>query len=175
MSSLKNYVRERRVQLAVMMCLVFGALGLFGLYRLAYYTVPMLSGDYVTASGAGVGDKAIALYNAGLDAYQQHNYDAAKKLLTEGYSACTNSRGEMDNSRTELAAKLQFELGLTYEQLEKPKSAIEAYKQALLLDPTNLAAKYNLERLQSQEGGSGGPGDPNSPGGGKPGGPKKGI
>ncbi|HEY9869022.1 MAG TPA: tetratricopeptide repeat protein [Candidatus Obscuribacterales bacterium] len=173
-SDMKEFLWERRVQLAVMLAIVSAVFALYGGWRLVSYTVPMLSGDYVAAAEGG-GNEANALYDAGLKAYENEDYKSAKDLLTRAQSALTNSAGEIPNDKKAMAGRIQFALGNTYFRQKQLKAAAESYKQSLRLDPTNLEAKYNLELLQQMIVGGAGGGDPNQPGGGSNGGPKKGI
>lgn len=175
LQSVGSYLWERRVQIAVMVAILAGAFSLWGGYRFVTYTVPMLEGDYIRAAEGG-GDRASALYDAGLKAYENEDYKSAKDHFTKAQSALTDEAGGMPDSKKALAAQIQFSLGNTYFRQKQLKLAAEAYKQSLRLDPANLEAKYNLELLQMMlaggAGGGDGKGDPN---GGAPGGPKKGI
>lgn len=178
MATIKQWFRERRVQLSTGLVIVFAVLAIYAGYRTLAYTVPMYTGNYLSAAEYGAGNESYALYNLGLEAYKAGEYDAAKKILTQGYSKLTESESGSINSDSmkRLGAELQFMLGNTALKQKQPKVAIEAYKQALRLNPNHLAAKYNLELLQNNSGGAGGAGgDPQNPGGGSNRDPKKGI
>lgn len=179
MNSIKTYLWERRVQLAVMFAIASAFLALWGGWRMIAYSLPMQTGDYVRAAESGSGNAANAYYDAGLLAYENEQYKDAKELFTAAQSALTSSSGDLPQEARAMAAKIQFALGNNYFRQKQLKAAAEAYRQSLRFDPTNLEAKYNLELMQkllASGGGSGnGPGDPKDPGGAGPGGPKKGI
>jgi tetratricopeptide (TPR) repeat protein len=189
-SKAQAFVVGHRKKWAIIALMLFAAAMCYGVYRLVAYSVPLYTGDPYRAAQAGVGDEAVAIYNAGLTAYERQNYDVAKEIFTQGYSSLTDSTGTIPQSRQKLASDFQFELGNTLVKSGKVPDAIEAYKQALRHNPDNLPAKYNLELLNAQLNGGGDgngqgdgqggqqpqPGDPGkkpSPGGGKD--PKKGI
>lgn len=179
MNSIKTYLWERRVQLAVMFAIASAFLALWGGWRMIAYSLPMQTGDYVRAAESGSGNAANAYYDAGLLAYENEQYKDAKELFTAAQSALTSSSGDLPPEARAMAAKIQFALGNNYFRQKQLKAAAEAYRQSLRFDPENLEAKYNLELMQkllASGGGSGnGPGDPKDPGGAGPGGPKKGI
>lgn len=179
MNSIKTYLWERRVQLAVMLAIASAFLALWGGWRMIAYSLPMQTGDYVRAAESGSGNAANAYYDAGLLAYENEQYKDAKELFTAAQSALTSSSGDLPPEARAMAAKIQFALGNNYFRQKQLKAAAEAYRQSLRFAPENLEAKYNLELMQkllASGGGSGnGPGDPKDPGGAGPGGPKKGI
>lgn len=179
MNSIKTYLWERRVQLAVMLAIASAFLALWGGWRMIAYSLPMQTGDYVRAAESGSGNAANAYYDAGLLAYENEQYKDAKELFTAAQSALTSSSGDLPPEARAMAAKIQFALGNNYFRQKQLKAAAEAYRQSLRFDPENLETKYNLELMQkllASGGGSGnGPGDPKDPGGAGPGGPKKGI
>lgn len=179
MATIKKWFRERRVQLSVAMVIVSAVVAIYGTYRTLAYTVPMYTGNYLSAAESGAGDESFALYNLGLQAFEAKEYDAAKEIFTKGYSKLTETEAGTINSdsKKKLGAELQFMLGNTALRQKQVKVAIEAYKAALRLNPNHLAAKYNLELLQSNSGGAGGAGGDSQkdPSGGSNRDPKKGI
>ncbi len=178
MNAVKTYLWERRVQLAVMLAIASACFALWGGWRMLAYSLPMQTGNYVSAAESGAGDAANAYYDAGLKAYQDEQYKEAKELFTAAQSALTSSSGDLPPEAKAMAAKIQFALGNNYFRQKQLKAAAEAYRQSLRFDPGNLEAKYNLELMQqllASGGGGNGPGDPKDPGGSGPGGPKKGI
>jgi Ca-activated chloride channel family protein len=82
-------------------------------------------------------------YNAANTLYRQGNYAAAMEQLQGALSYVD------DDS---LAEKSFYNLGNNYFNTQELETAVEAYKQALLLNPEDLEAKYNLElALQQQQ------------------------
>lgn len=157
---------------------------LLGIYTLWTYSLPMLAGSYEYAadSSSPVADRAVALYDAGLQRYQNKDYKGAVKVLTEAYNSTLGPQGVVEGDKRKLAANIKFLTGNALVKDKQLGQAVEAYKDALRLDPDNLYAKYNLEMLQQMNGGKGpgeGDGDGNGnqpPGNGAPGkGIKKGI
>ena len=179
MTSLINFVARRRLMFSVIATIACLAVLALGLRRAVMYTVPMFQGDYVSAAKSEVAAPEYAWYGAGLIAYQQEDYAAAKENLSKAYSALSSEDGQIKPSDNLIAGEIQFLLALTHERTKQNFMAIEAYKQALRHNPDHMVAKYNLERLLSARGGSGGAGagegDTSAPGGqaGKDG--KKGI
>ncbi len=179
MTSLFNFVARHRLMFSVIVTIVCLLVFALGLRRTVMYTVPMFQGDYVSAAKSEVAAPAHAWYDAGLTAYKQKDYDQAKEYLSKAYSALSSEDGQIKSSDNHIAGEIQFLLALTHERTKQNFMAIEAYKQALRHSPDHMLAKYNLERLLSDRGGSGGAGegegDTSAPGGkaGKDG--KKGI
>ncbi|CAN5616990.1 hypothetical protein BH11CYA1_BH11CYA1_44120 [soil metagenome] len=179
MTSLTNLVARHRLLFSVMATIVCLVVLVLGLRLAVIYTVPMFYGDYVSAAQSEVASPANAWYDAGLAAYKQKDYDQAKEYLSKSYSALSAEDGQIKPSDNHIAGEIQFLLALTHERTKQNFMAIEAYKQALRHNPDHMVAKYNLERLLSDRGGSGGAGegegDTSAPGGkaGKDG--KKGI
>ena len=177
MEQITTYVRTHGVVIGrwtrVLACLGF----LFGIYMLFSYSMPMKTENFETASHSFAGDKATALYDRGLQLYKAEEYKRSLLVLQDAYNACQGSQGVVDPEKRKLAADIKFLTGNALVESKQLQQAVEAYKEALRLDPSNLYAKYNLELLQSMNGGKGpGDGDPNQPGGGQPGkGIKKGI
>lgn len=150
--------------IATIACLLVLALGL---RRTVMYTVPMFQGDYVSAAESEVAASTHAWYDASLTAYKQKDYDQAKEYLSKAYSVLSSEDGQIKPSDNYIAGEIQFLLALTHERTKQNFMAIEAYKQALRHNPDHMIAKYNLERLLSDRGGSGGAGegDTSAPGG----------
>jgi tetratricopeptide (TPR) repeat protein len=90
-------------------------------------------------------DLAAPYYNAGNARYRQNNQEQALAQLEQSLRTADN----------ELAPRAYHNLGNTYFQMEDWTSAIDAYRQALLLDPDDLETKLNLElalkKQQEQE------------------------
>jgi tetratricopeptide (TPR) repeat protein len=148
---------------------------LFGIYSLWTHSLPMLNGEFRSAAESYTGDRAVALYDAGLQQYQAEEFEGAVKVLTNAYNECLGPQGVVDDDKRKLAAEIKFLTGNALVKSEKLSKAVEAYKEALRLEPNHLYAKYNLELLQQMNGGKG-PGDGGEPGGTKPGkGGKRGI
>lgn len=147
---------------------------LFGVYALFSYSVPMLNGNYRSASESSfAGDKAIAMYDHGLMMYQRGEFKGAVKAFNDAYNACLGEQGVVSDDKRKLASEIKFLAGNALVKDKQLTQAVEAYKESLRLDPNNLYAKYNLEMLQQMNGGKG-PGD--EPGGGDSGkGIKRGI
>lgn len=74
-------------------------------------------------------------YNSGNTLHQQGDMDAASLQLQEALRAQDDG----------LAQKSFYNLGNTYFKQEDWQGASDAYRQALLLDPNDAQAKYNLE------------------------------
>lgn len=82
-------------------------------------------------------------YNAGNALYRQGDYPAALEQMQMALQYI---------DEVTLAESSLFNMGNTLFNSQDPGTAFEAYKQALLLDPDDLDAKYNLElALQQQQ------------------------
>lgn len=173
MNTMKKFLHDRRLLLAQLTVLAFALLAIVGAYRWFSYSQPMLAGNYPAASESLSADRAVALYDAAVVYYQNEKFDVALKILDAAYTEVSGPGGEIPADRKKLAAEIKFLAGNALVKTKQLSKAVEAYKEALRLDPTNLYAKYNLELLQQMNGGKG-PGD--EPGGSGPGkGGKKGI
>jgi tetratricopeptide (TPR) repeat protein len=105
-------------------------------------------------------DLAEPYYNSGNTLYRQGNLPSAEDQTKQ--AARTAERTE----NQELAQHSYYNLGNNYFQAQKFEDAIEAYKEALRLNPGDVDAKYNLElalkmlqeqqQQQQQAGGGGG-------------------
>lgn len=105
-------------------------------------------------------------YNAGNAYHRQGNFESAAAQTQQSVRA---SEGEM-------AQNSYYNLGNTFFKVEDWPAAIEAYKEALKLNPNDLDAKYNLElalkkleeqqQQQQQQGGGQGQPQPNQNQGG---------
>lgn len=173
MNKVSLFVKRHRLHLVTALLVMFAGVFIFGLYQAISYSWPMYTQDYRDAYRSAVSDKPTVLYDASLVAYQAGEFQLAKEMLSKAYAACLDSSGHIPESRRNLAAKIQFLLGNACVKMQMVKPAIEAYKETLRHEPTNLYAKYNLELLRSQNNGNA-PGDSSNPGGGKDGG-KKGV
>lgn len=98
-------------------------------------------------------DSATARYNLGGALYQQKKYDEAAKL----YGAVAESKDPLAAKSTLNFANAQNESG--GERLKKEdtggarqnlEEAIAAYRKSLLGDPSNMAAKHNMEIAQKR-------------------------
>jgi tetratricopeptide (TPR) repeat protein len=159
-------LRSLRVQLAgigICACVV-GAL--FGVFRFFDYSLPMNSHDFRGAAEASVGDPSLALYDWSLQLYGNKRFAEAIEVATEAHNQLSKKTGNIPAERKDLAAKIQMTIGVCNEHQKQYRLAISAYEESLRFDPTNLAAKYNLERLKSKFPDIGGPGQPKEPGGG---------
>lgn len=172
-----------RASLVPTMTVAVGAgilLALFGVVRLATYSGPMLQERFPDAVKAPMGDQPLALYDWGLQLYKREDYKLAKEVLTESFNQLTRNTGVVPADRKALGSQIQFMLGVVNEKGKQFRVAITAYEDCLKLDPDNLYAKYNLERLKQQypdlgKGGSGGSNDPNKDPSKNPSTNKKGI
>jgi len=82
-------------------------------------------------------------YNAANTLYRQGSYPEALEQIQMALQFVDEEA---------LAESSFYNLGNTFFNSQDPGTAVEAYKQALLLDPDDLDAKYNLElALQQQE------------------------
>ena len=81
-------------------------------------------------------------YNAANTYYRQEDYEAALKEIEQ-----TLVKDDGD-----LVQDSFYNLGNNFFQAQKPEQAIEAYKEALRLNPDDVEAKHNLElALQQQQ------------------------
>lgn len=95
-----------------------------------------------------------ATYNLGNALYKAEMYDKAEQTI---------SRAAADTLRTDAErAETFYNLGNAQFKQQKYKEALESYRRSLLLDPTDMEAKYNyaytkklLEQNQDQQGGGG--------------------
>lgn len=141
---------------------------ILGTYKGCTFTVPLQYGDPRGAVGSMMGDDAMANYDIALAYYNAQRYDDASDHIKAAFNALINERGEMAPEDKLRGAQIQFLAGLIYERAKQPRQAVDAYKDALRLDPTHKYAKYNLERLlQPNGGGAGGPGQQPAGGSGK--------
>ena len=176
MQKVKDFLRERQLLLWQLLRIFCGVVLLYTAYTAVFFTAPVLNHQPHSAAGSWVGDTAAAHYDAGLILYAGEHYPEAIEELTAAYNALLSESGEISPQRAALAAQIKFLTGNALVKGKKPKTAVEAYKEALKLDPTHIYAKYNLEMLQSMNGGKGPAGDPNDPGGSGSGKPdRKGI
>lgn len=118
-----------------------------GAYMGLTYTYPMLTGSYQDAAKGGIGDPASALYNAGLEAYRSNKFRYAETYLKEASEKVVNREGIVPENKKSLAAEIKFLLGNTLVKSKQKDQAVQAYKEALRLNPAHLYAKYNLELL----------------------------
>lgn len=82
-------------------------------------------------------------YNAANAFYREGNYEAALEQLQHALSFAGDDQ---------LVENSLYNIGNNFFNAQDLGSAIEAYKQALLIDPEDQEAKYNLElALQQQE------------------------
>ena len=149
-----------RARIASTLALALIAVAAFGGSRMVVYTAPMLAGQYGKAATASTGDRALALYDQGLQLYRDGSLRAAKEVLDRSYNELTHDTGVVPPSRRELAGRIQFLLGLVDEHARETKLAVAAYEESLRQDPSNKACKYNLERLKSQNPDGGGASSP---------------
>jgi Ca-activated chloride channel family protein len=86
-------------------------------------------------------------YNAASAHYKKEAYDQAQQEIEGALLAEQHQDGLDQNS--------YYNLGNTFFQAEQYQAAVEAYKEALRLDPADLQAKQNLElalrQLQQQQ------------------------
>ena len=174
MEKLRSFVKRHRRLVVKAALLLLSCVLTFGLYQSLSYSWPMHEHKYRRAYKSLCADKPTVLYDRALVAYQSGDYEAAKEMLVKAYSACLDSHGRIPESRRQFASSIQFLLGNALVKMKMIKPAIEAYKESLRLEPTNLYAKYNLELLRSQDNGGSGEGS-GSPGSGGNNGGKKGI
>jgi hypothetical protein len=145
-----------------------------------------------------VGNLEVALYDRGLTEYRQalasSDASTAQDLWTRAGNDLTaaynqllkEGNGSVPHSSRQLAADIQFQLGnmqvmdgLAEQDVKLIQTGVQSYEQCLRLDPSNLAARYNIELLEQSDqvnkkenpGGPGKPGDKpgqpgNQPGGG---------
>lgn len=91
-------------------------------------------------------DLAQPYYNSGNTYYRQGNLDSAELQTKQSIRTAERTEDEA------LAQQSLYNLGNNYFQRQEWPDAIEAYKEALRLDPTDQDAKYNLElALQQQQ------------------------
>jgi len=79
-------------------------------------------------------------YNLGNALYKQENFEDANKLFA------SIAAREVDN---ETKANAYYNLGNSFVKAEKFPEAIESYKNALRLDPSDMDTKYNLQYAQN--------------------------
>jgi tetratricopeptide (TPR) repeat protein len=146
-NTLVNLLIGWRYRLLQVAFAIFAMVLLTAAYMWATYSIPMLKGKYESAARSMLGEKEFALYDAGLEAYSDHDYQRAIKLLGQAFTETANSDGEIPKSRENHASEIKFLIGLSQQKSKQPKQAIESYKEALRLNPNHSYAKYNLEML----------------------------
>jgi Ca-activated chloride channel homolog len=102
------------------------------------YDHAVRDGNYGYALTFKFADRDILTYNMAYKAYQAKNLERAVDLYRQ---ALTLTKSPF------FASDIQFNLGVIMEQLKEAEGAAEQYKESLRLNPGNLAAKFNLERL----------------------------
>lgn len=103
-----------------------------------------LSMEHYQAAREGLPDAAEPLYNMANVDYRQENAEAARALLRQAAELADPA----------LAQHAYYNLGGAAAQAQDTAAAIEAYRQALRLNPADQDAKHNLElmmRMQAQE------------------------
>jgi Ca-activated chloride channel family protein len=85
-------------------------------------------------------DQPGVLYNLGSAYHQKGALDTAAAIL----------QNTLSMAQGPLRAHSEYNLGNTFYRQQDFKQAIEAYKQALITDPTDLDAKHNLEMALRQ-------------------------
>ncbi len=90
------------------------------------------------------------MFNLGNALYKQKNYDAARQTLS------VTARQSRDRA---VKANAHYNIGNSYMEEQKWQEAVNAYKQALKLNPQDEQAKYNLsyalQMLKKNQGGGG--------------------
>lgn len=120
---------------------------ILGTYKACTFTAPLQYGDPRGAVGSLMGDDAMANYDVALKMYRDKRYRHAAEFAKSAQNALINEQGEMAEADKLRGAQILFLSGLIYEEQEEYSQAVDAYKEALRLDPTHKFAKYNLERL----------------------------
>ncbi|MBQ4477263.1 MAG: VWA domain-containing protein [Bacteroidales bacterium] len=92
--------------------------------------------NYIKAN-ASTGNYYKSLYNQAASLYKQGKYEEATKKLDP-----VVNNGQVSDR---VKAKSYYNLGNSLVQAEKYQEGINAYKQALKLNPKDMNAKYNLE------------------------------
>ncbi|MDZ4838049.1 MAG: hypothetical protein SGJ27_30055 [Candidatus Melainabacteria bacterium] len=165
MKTSKEIISAFRVPAMSLVMLVCVVLALYGAWRMVSYSGPMLTENFQGAAQSSVGDPPVALYDFGVQAYKAKDYRLAKDAFTEAFNQLSKNTGVVPPERKELAAQIQFMLGVVNEHAKQFRVAVTAYEDSLRFSPDNLNAKYNLERLKSQfpdmGKGGGGASDPN--------------
>lgn len=82
---------------------------------------------------------AQALFNAGVLAYKQRNFEPARAYFDNAAQVSKNSKEKEE---------ALFNRGNAEVQLNKLENALESYKQVLQLDPTNKRAKHNYDLVK---------------------------
>lgn len=108
------------------------------------------------------GDRVPAKFNLALTQYEDTKYTDAKTRLEKAYAACCDKNGKVHPEYKNLASDIMLLVGNSIWNDGKPEEAVPAYELALKLNPDNLVAAYNLEKLQNTQktGGKGGGGAP---------------
>lgn len=168
MNRITSVIYDARIGLAKCVRIAAILAVLLGIYTLWTYSLPMFAGSYEYAadSMSPAAERAVSMYDAGLQRYQAKDYKGAVKVLTEAYNATLGPQGVVEGDQRKFASDIKFLTGNALVQDKQLGQAVEAYKDALRLDPNNLYAKYNLEMLQQMNGGKG-PGEGDGDGDGK--------
>ncbi len=183
MTKVMAHAYRLRICLAAVVLFLGLALVSFGVYRDVSWTRPLEQGNWGQAAASQVGDRATALFDRGLTEYRtalttddadraQTLWDAAQADLSAAYTALLNEgNGSVPDSSRKLAADIQFQLGnmqvingLSQQNAQLIQDGVQSYEECLRLDPSNLAARYNIELLEqsnevNKKNNPGGPGD----------------
>ncbi len=93
------------------------------------------------------------IFNLGNALYQQKNFDASRKAMNAAAKNTTDKQ---------VKGNASYNIGNTYMAEQKWEEAINAYKEALRLNPNDEAAKYNLSYARAMMKKNQGGGDKNN-------------
>lgn len=103
------------------------------------------------------GRRELAMFNEGWRRYLDYDFEGARSYFDKAFVAMTDANGVIQPGERQFASQLQLLIGNCLANRDKTQQAIAAYEMSLTLNPNNIIATYNLERLQDakQSGGKG--------------------
>lgn len=108
------------------------------------------------------GDRVVARFNYGLVIYQADDYETARSKLEKAYASCCDEHGVVRPGYQLRASDIMLLIGNAWANRGKVSEAVVAYELSLKLNPGNITATYNLEKLQDSQDGDGSSGGPAS-------------
>ena len=146
--------RTARIAFSLAIVSAFG----YGFYGLVTYAVPLSQDNFRQAQTSYVADPTEVLINGGAKAYEEGDLEEATKVLELALEKLVSKSGRYQAADRWKLERVHFLLGKSYHRLKKLDKAVQNYEDTLRMNPNHMPAKYNLEMIQAEGGGSGGQG-----------------